>query len=119
MGSPQVTCSSEDDEAHISVIRKFACAFAAQVQWSAADGDALLQQHYDMKSGVLNFKAGEAQANIKIPLLNDPSGKTRHFTVYIDDVIGRDKKGEKLETKVVVANKAGIMVFLYLIQVSV
>ena len=44
MGSPQVTCSSEDDEAHISVIRKFACAFAAQVQWSAADGDAAIQQ---------------------------------------------------------------------------
>ena len=107
MGSPQVTCSSEDDEAHISVIRKFACAFAAQVQWSAADGDAILNEHYDTKTGVLKFKAGEAQKLIKIPLLNDPSGKTRFFTVSIDDVIGRDTKGESLTTKVVVANKAG------------
>ena len=51
MGSPQVTCSSEDDEAHISVIRKFACAFAAQVQWSAADGDAEFGKHYNLNEG--------------------------------------------------------------------
>ena len=52
MGSNQVTCSSEDDEAHISVIRKFACAFAAQVQWSATDGDALFGKHYNLKEGM-------------------------------------------------------------------
>ena len=51
MGSPQVTCSSEDDEAHISVIRKFACAFAAQVQWSATDGDAEFGKHYNLNEG--------------------------------------------------------------------
>ena len=47
----QVTCSSEDDEAHIAVIRKNGCAFAAEVAWEAQDGDALLGEHYATKQG--------------------------------------------------------------------
>ena len=57
-------------------------------------------------TGTLKFKPGESQEFIKIPLLNDPSGKSRHFNVTIDEVVGRDKAGEKQSCKVVVANRA-------------
>ena len=56
--------------------------------------------------GILKFKPGESQAVIKIPLLNDPSGKKRHFVVNLDEVEGRDNVGDRTSSKVVVANKA-------------
>ena len=52
------------------------------------------------------MKPGESKKRIRIPLLNDPSGKTRNFSVSIKEVTGRDSKGDLLTTKVVVANKA-------------
>ena len=51
MQDEQVTCSSEDDEVHVAVIRKSGRAFATEVTWSAQDGDALAGQHYAAKEG--------------------------------------------------------------------
>ena len=51
----QVTCSSEDDEVHVTVVRKSGCAFAAEVMWSAEEGDALFGQHYASKGGRFEF----------------------------------------------------------------
>ena len=51
MQDKQVTCSSEDDEARVTVVRKSGCAFAAEVTWSAVDGDAVFGEHYAVSTG--------------------------------------------------------------------
>ena len=61
----------------------------------------------DRGTGSVIFKSGESQAYIYIPLINDPTGVTRNFTIHLDDVIdGRDKIGSKTSCRVIVANKA-------------
>ena len=55
---------------------------------------------------MLRFKPGESTSFINVTLVNDPSGKTRYFTLTLDDVRGRDDVGKLTSCKVVVANKA-------------
>ena len=52
------------------------------------------------------MKAGESEASIKIPLVNDPSGTSRHFVVKLVKVVGRDQMGDKTNCKVNIVNKA-------------
>ena len=58
-------------------------------------------------SGKLKFKPGEAERTIRIPLINDPTGETRHFYVILNKVKGRDKLGDVTECKVRIASEAG------------
>ena len=49
--SNQVTCSAEDGEVPITVVRKSGSAFPAEVNWSCADGDAEFGKHYSLNEG--------------------------------------------------------------------
>lgn len=62
--------------------------------------------------GKLKFKPGEAERNIHIPLINDPSGESRHFNVRLDDVKGRDKIGDNDTCHVTIDNEASKFKFV-------
>ena len=71
MQDEQVTCSSEDDEVHVAVIRKSGRAFATEVTWSAQDGDALAGQHYAAKEGKIKQNSSIISISVsKISHLN-------------------------------------------------
>lgn len=125
--SRDLTCNSEDGDAAVIALRKLGHDFPAEVTWSTRDGDALMGQHYESEggkiqrtiaiwgheftsyssiTGKLKFKPGETERTIRIPLVNDPTGETRHFYVILDKVKGRDKLGDVTECKVKISSEA-------------
>ena len=57
-------------------------------------------------SGKLKFKPGEVERTVHIPLVNDPTGETRHFFVTLDDIKGRDNLGDVTTCKIKIASEA-------------
>ena len=56
MFSDDISCPTEEyKEANIRVLRKVACAFPAEVKWSAKDKDAKYGKHYKAQKGLKNF----------------------------------------------------------------
>ena len=51
MASSKITASSDDGDVTVRMVRRIGCAFPAEVNWSAKDGDALFGEHYDLSSG--------------------------------------------------------------------
>ena len=49
--SREMTCTSDDGDAAVTVLRKLGSNFPAEVQWSTQDGDALAGSHYQSKTG--------------------------------------------------------------------
>ena len=60
-----------------------------------------------MSLGIIKLKVGEAEGVIAIPLLNDPSGENKKFTVKLAGVEGRDKLSDKTNCDVTVTNLTG------------